>query len=353
PANLPILFGFTALTVVGCVLVMRLPRNVVGWLLAVSGLAAVGGLALEEYAAYALARNPTPGTAAAFATLVANASWYLALGAVLLLIIVFPTGRPTSRRWRPVLWCAVTSLTLLISSSALRPGQLDPETRYTNPLGVPALAGATRAAESIATALVLVATFGALLSIGFRFVRARGVERQQLKWFAATAVFAVVAVAASDVLGEHLGELVGNVTMGIGLTSLPIAIATAVLRYRLYDIDRIISRTVTYAVVTVLLVLPYVVVVPLVTRIVGGSSVAVAAATLAVAAAFNPLRRRVQGRVDRRFNRARYDAARTVEAFSSRLRDEVDLEQLTGDLLSVVTRTMQPAHASLWLREAM
>jgi hypothetical protein len=191
----------------------------------------------------------------------------------------------------------------------------------------------------------------AALCIVLRFRSSRGVERQQLRWVAFGAAASVVGPLLALGLAA-LGVLPSEDAFSWPLLlSVPLSIAVAVLRYRLWDLDRLISRTVAYALVTALLVLPYRVIVPVASRLLEGSgSLAVAAATLAVAAAFQPLRRRVQTLVDRRFNRRRYDAARTVDAFAARLRDQLDLDALHGELLGVVDRTMQPAAASLWLR---
>jgi hypothetical protein len=186
----------------------------------------------------------------------------------------------------------------------------------------------------------------ALLCVVLRFRAARGVERQQLRWVVAGGVIAVLALLplpGMDELHTVLGIL--------GVVIVPVSVAVAVLRYRLYDLDRIISRTLAYGLLTVLLGLGYAAVVLLGGRLLpGSSSLTVAAATLAVAALFSPLRRRVQNLVDRRFNRRRYDAARTVEGFAARLRDQVDLDVLHTELLAVVNQTMQPTLASLWLR---
>ena len=184
-----------------------------------------------------------------------------------------------------------------------------------------------------------------------RFRASRGVERQQLRWVAAGAALAVAGPLLLVPL-DALGLAPTDAFSWPLLLSVPLAIAVAVLRYRLWDLDRLVSRTVAYALVTALLLVPYLVVVPAATGLLQGSgSLAVAAATLAVAALFQPLRRRVQDLVDRRFNRRRHDAARTVDAFAVRLRDQVDLDALHGELLAVVTQTMQPTRASLWLRQ--
>jgi len=193
----------------------------------------------------------------------------------------------------------------------------------------------------------------AALCVVLRFRASTGVERQQLRWVAAGATCAVVGPVLLIPL-EALGLLptVDSFSWPL-LLSVPLAIAVAVLRYRLWELDRLVSRTVTYALVTALLVVPYLVVVPAASQLAAGSgSLAVAAATLAVAALFQPLRRRVQALVDRRLNRRRYDAARTLEGFATRLRDQVDLDALHGELLAVVDQTMQPTRASLWLRRA-
>jgi hypothetical protein len=193
----------------------------------------------------------------------------------------------------------------------------------------------------------------AAVSVMLRFRASRGVERQQLRWVAAGAAVAVAGpalVLPFEALVLRTEPSAFSIPM---LLSVPLAIAVAVLRYRLWDLDRLVSRTVTYALVTALLAVPFLLVVPATTKLVEGSgSLAVAAATLAAAALFQPLRRRVQALVDRRFNRRRYDAARTVEGFAARLRDQVDLDALHGELLAVVDQTMQPTRVSLWLRSS-
>jgi hypothetical protein len=220
-----------------------------------------------------------------------------------------------------------------------------------NPFAIPGLAGPLQVVYGVAspvTALTMVAAAGSLVG---RFRRARGVERQQLRWltFAAALAPLAVLVTAAGILTDQ--PTVAGWAIGLYLALLPLAIGAAILRYRLYDIDRIISRTLAYALLTLLLGLGYAAVVLGLGQLLGRhSSLVVAAATLAVAALFQPARRRIQAAVDRRFDRRRYDAARTIAAFSARLRQEVDLDALTGELLAVVQETMQPTRASLWLR---
>ena len=234
----------------------------------------------------------------------------------------------------------------------LAPG---PMTQTVVPVAKPfALDGPAGAAAGVLNwvgfAVMFACVPAAALSVVLRFRSSRGVERQQLRWVA----FGAGAAVAGPLLLVPLDALGLAPTDSFSwplLLSVPLSIAVAVLRYRLWDLDRLVSRTVTYALVTAVLVLPYLAIVAATPRLVGGSgSLAVAAATLAVAALFQPLRRRVQGLVDRRFNRRRYDAARTLEGFVARLRDQVDLDALHGELLGVVDQTMQPTRASLWLR---
>ena len=257
-----------------------------------------------------------------------------------------PDGRLRSRRWRVVVATAVFGATVAPVAGSLMPGHLqETPVPVDNPFG---LAGASGTAAAVLTLTAVVLHWAslpaALASLVLRFRPSRGVERQQLRW--------VAAGAALTLLGLLLGAIVAAAGYAAVLC-VPVAVAVAVLRYRLWDLDRLVSRTVTYALVTGLLVVPYLLILPATTRLVeGAGSLAVAAATLAAAALFAPLRRRVQALVDRRFNRRRYDAARTVEGFAVRLRDQVDLDALQAELLALVDQTMQPTQARLWLRPA-
>jgi hypothetical protein len=270
----------------------------------------------------------------------------IALGVTLPALLV-PDGHLRSRRWRVVAAMAVAGPALFVAGAFLIPGtSTDTVAPFDNPLGQPGLLGELAKGMTV-TGLALhgAALPAALVCVVLRFRSSRGVERQQLRW--------VVAGAAVTVAGLTipLGDLRGTWLDPLLLLCVPVTVAVAVLRYRLWDLDRLVSRTVTYTLVTVLLLVPYLVLVPAAGRLAAGSgSLAVAAATLAAAAAFAPLRRRVQELVDRRFNRRRYDAARTVEGFAARLRDQVDLDALRGELLAVVDQTMQPTRTSLWLR---
>jgi hypothetical protein len=282
----------------------------------------------------------------------------IALGVTLPLLLL-PDGRLRSPRWRVAVWATVAGATLAMAGS-LAPRQLT-STPIANPFGLAGRAGtAATVADNVGTALYVGSLAAALTCLVLRFRSSRGVERQQLRWVAAGAAAATVAGLLALVtllwLQDRYGRLPGAwlVAFALAQPCLPVAVAVAVLRYRLWELDRLISRTVTYALVTGLLVLLYLLIVPAAGRLAAGAgNLAVAAATLTAAALFAPLRRRVQQAVDRRFNRRRYDAARTVAAFAARLREQVDLDALSSELLAVVDQTMQPTAASLWLRPSI
>jgi hypothetical protein len=276
----------------------------------------------------------------------------LALALLGLVLLLTPTGSPPSPGWRWWAWLMAGAPAVLLLAMPLAPRP--PEERYQgvdNPFDLRPFDGALLWANR---ALLAVTVLGVLVGAGsvvVRFRRARGTERQQLRWVVLGAALTGVGLLASVVLVAAGNQvLVGWVT-GICVALLPLAVGAAVLRYRLFDLDRIISRTLAYGLLTVLLGLGYAGVVLGLGRLLPqGSSLVVAAATLTVAAVFQPARRRIQAVVDRRFNRRRHDAARTIAAFNDRLRDEVDLEALTSELLAVVEQTMQPTQVSLWLR---
>ena len=243
---------------------------------------------------------------------------------------------------------AVVGMAMFVVGGILFPGQTsnDPGA-IDNPFGLAGVAGRIAMVVTI-SGLVLYAVSlpAALVCVVLRFRASRGVERQQLRWVAAGAAVAVLVL-----LPLPGGEWLPSFMTVVGLLCMPVSVAVAVLRYRLWDLDRLISRTVTYVLVTGLLVLPYLLILPAATRLAADAgSLAVAAATLAAAAMFQPLRRRIQDLVDRRFNRRRYDAARTVDTFAARLREQIDLDALSAELLAVVDQTMAPTRASLWLR---
>jgi hypothetical protein len=334
---------------IGLVLSLRRPANPIGWLYAAAGLVWSLSIPGDAWLGQLLSEHRPLPLAAQVAAVHGEFNWAPAtvLGVTLPALLV-PDGRLLSRRWRAVAATGVAAAALVVVGAGLAPARLE-DTSIANPFGLAGPAGAVAAMMAAAGVLLWMATMVASLAcVVLRFRSARGVERQQLRWVAAGAAAAVaglltgVATPQNSVISSILYSMVLCIPMGV---------AVAVLRYRLWDLDRLVSRTVTYTLVTALLVVPYLLIVPAAGRLAQGSgNLAVAAATLAAAAAFAPLRRQVQGLVDRRFNRRRYDAARTVEAFTVRLRVQVDLDALHAELLAVVDQTMQPVGASLWLR---
>jgi hypothetical protein len=341
---------------VGAIVAWRRPSNPIGWIFCLNGLViALTGLA-EEYATRGLASAPGFLAGARLAAWFQNWSGYIAFTLLWFLVVLFPHGRLPSRRWRWGAWAIVGVAGVLIASAMLSTRTVESwfriESLHTSNLtGVPALGSlpwTVNQAGWLAAGVLFVA--GGTVPIG-RLRRARGEERQQLLWFVyAGALFAVTVVIG--VVGDTFGAPFWvNYPLSGGLLAMAGATGIAVLRYRLYEIDRIINRTLVYGTLTVLLAGLYVGLVVGVGSIVGsGNSIVIAGSTLVVAAAFRPGRRRVQEFIDRRFYRRRYDATRTLEAFSTRLREHVDLDELRSHLVAVVQETMQPAQASLWLR---
>jgi hypothetical protein len=326
-----------AVPVAGFVLASRRPENRIGWLFLVAGLAlGLSGFSYP-YAVHALVVDRGAWPAGRVFGWLSNWIWVIAVAALGFLFLLFPTGRLRSRRWRPAAWFVGGAFVLAIV------GLLILATRsWAHPFTASTLGGLSGLAAVLISAGLLVS----VVAVVVRFAKSSGEERSQLKWCAAAAlVLAVVFVASIWVNSAAV-----NVLQSVAFLCLWTAIATAVLKYRLYDIDRIISRTLGYAIVTGLLVGLYAGLVLLATHVLSvHSTVAVAAATLAAAALFSPVRRQVQQVVDRRFNRARYDADTTVALFAAHLKDAVDLDSVRDDLASVVQRALEPAHVSVWI----
>jgi hypothetical protein len=330
-----------AFATVGALLAWKRPRNPIGWLLSAIGLvtvAAVFGVFLAHF----------PGT-------ITLANWLgflylLSFGLCVFVVLLFPTGRLPSRRWRPVAWAAGAGVAGWALGCAFAPTIFTVSPSMRNPVGVTGPAGDIFKLMAFGGAGLIAATgLAAVTSLAFRYRRAGTAERAQLKWLVYVAGVIVVAeLASAPIPGTNLQNAISSGAIAL----VPVAIGVAVLRYRLYDIDRIISRTVAYAIVTGLLIGIYAGLVLLATEVLDiHSAVAVAAATLIAAALFNPVRRRVQHRVDRRFNRARYDAETTVAAFAARLKDAVDLDTVRTDLAGVVQTALEPAHVTVWTKD--
>jgi hypothetical protein len=361
-APVPTALAALSAATVGAVVASRRPSHPVGWLLLGLGLATPWSDVLDGYVQYGELARPGSLPAARYLAVYSPAVFIAGLACAGFVLLLTPSGSlpSPSRRWR---WWAralgAAPVTFLVTV-ALLPEPLDPTYEsIANPLGLPGglpVQVPLIVVNLLAGAVVLLTVPVAGVSLALRFRRARGLERQQLRWLAFAAGLASVGallVLAGTSLPTSAVLTLALITWGAGLclVLLPLAIGAAILRYRLYDLDRIISRTLAWGLLTVLLGGGYAGIVLGLGRLVGrDSSLVVAAATLAVAAVFQPARRRVQQVVDRRFNRRRYDAARTVEAFAVRLREQVDLDALTGELLAVVDQTMQPTQVSLWLR---
>jgi hypothetical protein len=337
---------------VGLVLALRRPENPIGWLYSAAGLAWAYPIPFGPWVDQLVREHRPLPLIAQVVVASGDLSWApgIALG-ITLPALLLPNGRLRSRRWRLVVASSVTGAVLTVVAGALAPGPLE-EMGIDNPLGLAGPAGSVAAVLSI-VGIVLhwLSLPPAAVCVVLRLRSSRGVERQQLRWVAAGVAAAVAGLLIGLPAGLGIAPEVISLLVFPALLCPPVAVALAVLRYRLYDLDRVVSRTLAWALLSVLLGLGYAAVVLGLGRLLpAGSSLAVAAATLAAVAAFSPLRRRVQSVVDRRFNRRRYDAAGTVEAFAARLRDQVDLDALGGELLAVVDQTVQPTRASLWLR---
>jgi hypothetical protein len=349
--------AFTAFMSVGAVIVAHRPGNAIGWIFSAVGLLAATGILAGEYAAYAYVTRPGSLPGAILAAWYSQLYWEPMLGLILVFTpLLFPTGRLLSARWRPVAVVAVVVGAVITGLNALEPTITLQDRGYTvrNPLGVADLLGQQAGVvTAVLFGLVTGCTLAAFASVVLRFWRSRGVERQQLKWFTFAVVLMILAEPVTDYLLPATGIV--SVVYGLSVAFVPIAAGIAILRYRLYDIDRLINRTLVYGLLTALLAGVYAGAVLVLGQVFGGvgrdpPSWAVAGATLAVAALFQPARRRIQAVVDRRFNRRKYDAAETIDTFGARLRDQVDLDTVSTELLAVVGQTMQPTRVSLWLR---
>jgi hypothetical protein len=361
---------FLVFPLVGALVAARRPCNPIGWICLAVGLLASGGLLSELYVAYGIA---IPGSVPFVATVVALTQWAWVLPLGLLgtyLPLLFPDGRLLSRRWRPLAWLCGAVIVLVGVANVVAPGQLTGLRGVRNPFGVESAPWLVDASE-VLSLLFGGCVFASAVSLIVRYRHSTGEVREQIKWIA----LAGSITGALVFLGLVLGFLVTRGAMtpeGIAdplplwyrlltyaiiwsIASVPVAIGFAVLKFRLYDIDLIINRALVYSPLTATLVVLYFGAVVVLQRLFvlltdRQSTLAVVASTLLIAALFDPLRRRIQSFIDRRFYRSKYDARRTLEAFSAKLRHETDFDALNEALVGVVTETMQPAHVSLWLR---
>jgi hypothetical protein len=362
-SNLFIAVALLAYPTVGAIVASRRPKNLVGWILCGIGLLFGVKAFAEAYAYYALAAGPgaLPG-GMYMAWFSAELLWLpgLFLGSALL-VLLFPNGRLLSGSWRAVVWLAVGGSAITALLFATSPGRISPY-RISNPFGIEGnLHSILQLLGSLGAATLLVCCVLAVISVFVRLQSAQGEERQQIKWFAYAAAVLLstffLGLPLASVIGAIGGAWAALIPIVIGVLAIPAAVGVAMLRYRLYDIDVVINRTLVYGSLTVMLALVYfggVTATQAVFTVLTGQEeqpqLAIVVSTLVIAALFTPLRRRIQTFIDRRFYRSKYDARKTLEAFSAQLRNETDLEALSDDLVGVVRETMQPTHVSLWLR---
>ena len=349
-------FQIIALTfaTLGALISSRRPGNAMGWIFLATGL--LGGLQTfsGQYAEVALSQDGLAlpgGPLAAWLAMLAQNSFPVS---IIFLVLLFPDGSLPSRRWRPIAWAMGIFLAVTLVVGALRPGPFPEFPSASNPFGLEAAqpSGAVLLAGGLGGLACVVVT---LLSLIVRFYFSRGEKRLQLKWFTYAAVVGLSTPLILSSFAPGLFQVLGQLAWALGFLSLPVSAGVAILKYRLYDIDLIINRTLVYGPLTVMLVAVYVggvLVLEYTFRTLtgGGSQLSIVASTLLIAALFNPMRRRIQNFIDHLFYRRKYDAARTLEEFSATLRDETDMEALSSELLSVVQDTMRPEHVSLWLR---
>jgi hypothetical protein len=359
-ATVPAIWGIS-FSAVGVVIASRRPENVIGWVFLFGGLFHSLNAFSSEYSTYALVTSPILWPGGAFFSWLFT--WVFAPGFATfpLTLLLFPTGRLPSPRWRLVLWLAMAGVALIVLPMAVRAWPLRGPALLGDPSKV--LSGFGGPAETLLYAGVYtvgLCMLASVISLALRFRRALSVERQQIKWllYAGILTFimtATISPAAPFDLPGFVSIALETILLPLALPSIPVAVGIAILKYRLYDIDVVINRTLVYGSLTVSLVLAYVSSVVLLQGAFRGltgqeSQLAVVVSTLVIAAMFNPLRHSIQSFIDRRFYRKKYDARKTLESFSAKLKDETDLDALRGDLVGVVRETMQPAHVSLWLR---
>ena len=362
--------AFLAFPIVGALVASRRPENTIGWICLADGLLWMLLSVSDGYSVYGVARPGSVPFPVAVGTLSNQWLWVPTVGLLgIYLILLFPDGKLPSGRWRPLAWFSAVVIVLLSVAGGLAPGPLENQGGVRNPFGLEALPWLQDAVYLILPLLPL-CIFASAVSMVLRYRRSRGEVRQQIKWVAFVASFSgllylipmtfasVVQLRSDDSLPQlpWWAEVFFSVAV-LSFTGVPVAIGFAVLKYRLYDIDVVINRTLVYGSLTAMLVALYfgsVATTQAIFRTLTGqteqSQLAVVISTLVIAALFNPLRWRIQSFIDRRFYRRKYDARKTLESFSARLRDETDLETLNHELTGVITETMQPEHVSLWLR---
>ena len=345
----------------GLLILSRRPQHSIGWLFCVAGFVAGLDHFCGEYAIYTQQAEPNSLPGGEISAWIVSWLWVPFNALLVYVALLFPDGRPPSKRWRPVVWLVGIAVVVGVTVAALLPVPVCNVCSIENPLGIEGLESVSDLIDPLIEAFWYgVLGLVAVASLYVRFRHAGGVERQQIKWLAYAASLVVLgttlAYGVYGLLGARWTWQVGISLLAIGLVGTPIAVGIAISRYRLYEIDTLINRTLVYGALTAALAMLYlggVATTQAIYRALTSQEeqpqLAIVVSTLVIAALFTPLRRRIQGFIDRRFYRRKYDARRTLAAFSAKLRDETDLDALSGDLVGVVRETMQPAHASLWL----
>lgn len=346
--------SFAGFPLAGALVVWRLPTRPLGWILCIAPLLLMLGLVLGESAA----APPAAGDLDPWLEWGGSVVFAGGLGLILFVPLLLPNGRLLSPGWRWVGRAIGVSVSAWVLSAMFRPGEMEIGNGNLNPLGIAPLERLFDLAEVLLGPVSLAGVGLGALSLLLRFRRSHGRERQQLKWLALGAGVAMgcfLLIASVEVVFGDLGDVAVTIIIVVAILALPASIVTAVLRHRLYDVDVVINKTLVYGSLTAILGLAYLGIVVVLQRVLAPvtaeSDVAIAASTLAVAAFFRPLRSGVQSFIDRRFYRSKYDAAATLERFSAHLREEIDLQNLGREIISVVGATMQPSHASVWIRK--
>jgi uncharacterized membrane protein YidH (DUF202 family) len=351
--TISVLVFVLAFTTMGALAAARRPDIPIGWLLLASGF----GYAFAGFGTSAIPLIDSPHSVFLYLDVITGWVWGVSITLVgVYLLLRFPTGRLLSRRWRVVEWAVTAALVVFAVGVTFKPGRVE-DTPYDNPMGIPGAAGRFIGHLDGAFAVAFFASIVGIVSLGIRYRRSRGVERSQLKWVVYGAGVLAVGLLVEFLVPEFVHDQeaytnVQNVISTLSVSFLPIAIGIAVLRYRLWDIDRLINRTIVYLLLTVVLVGVYAGLVVGLGAVTGrtGNPLVIAGSTLVVAALFGPARRRIQALIDRRFFRQRYDSERVLAAFSTRLRDELDMASLSGELREAVTDAVQPSTVGLWIR---
>jgi hypothetical protein len=362
-----VVLPFLAFPLVGALIASKRPKNPIGWICLAVGIIWMIMLISSSYGVYGLLARPGSVPFPAAIGSLGVWMWVPAVGLLgTYLILLFPDGRLPSKRWRPLAWLSGVAIVLVSAGSALSPGPMDGLPGIPNPFGLEKYPWVADATLSL-TLLLPLCILASAVSLVLRFLRSRGEEREQIKWLAFAALILGLGFSSYVIPGNILPDEAGGVdplwenlledAVTLSFAGVPVAVGIAILRYRLYEIDLLINRTLVYGSLTATLALVYfggVAATQAIFRALTGQEeqpqLAIVVSTLMIAALFNPLRRRIQSFIDRRFYRRKYDAAKTLESFSAKLRDETDLGALSDELVGVVRETMQPEHVSLWLR---